>query len=204
MKGFVRLFKHILCMPIILLVILLAGIFLLFYIPIDLLKYLHSPYYQTTKEKYTFLCDLSPYFKLYNVIAENSLPVDFYRNKNVKINAFGYFVFKDTLILNDHIPHFDKSEQDWFVSQSENDGSDILVKLHFVIQNEMDEANRTIGQPVCEKAVLLVEKDALDKDDLKEADSVPYLLLYEKRGLFRELSRWFCKNNAALPETSAE
>ncbi len=108
------------------------------------------------------------------------------------------------MILNDHIPHFDKSEQDWFVSQSENDGSDILVKLHFVIQNEMDEANRTIGQPVCEKAVLLVEKDALDKDDLKEADSIPYLLLYEKRGLFRELSRWLRKNNAALPETSEE
>ncbi len=60
LTGFIRLFKRILCMPIILLVILLAGIFLLFYIPIDLLKYLHSPYYQTTKEKYTFYAAYLP------------------------------------------------------------------------------------------------------------------------------------------------
>lgn len=78
--------------------IILFGLGLLIYLPVDCLKYFNSPYRKNTNEKYYLFGGLSPYFRLYNIISKNRLPIDFYRDTNVEINSYGYFVYKNTLI----------------------------------------------------------------------------------------------------------
>ena len=102
--------KEIILTVIFLPIVILFLLGLLIITPFDYLKYKKSRYYKDTKEKYSWLCTSSYYIKFYDLIKKADLPIDYYRCDYVPITGYGFFVYKDMLILNDYEPCFDEEK----------------------------------------------------------------------------------------------
>ena len=98
--------------------LLIAILFLLLTViitPFDYMKYKRTRYYKDTKERYTWLCTSSHYIGFYEMIKKANLPIDYYRYDNIPVAGYGYFVYKDTLILSDYDPCYDEDGNIWQV-----------------------------------------------------------------------------------------
>ena len=95
--------------------ILLSIIGFLVFTPIDFVRYKRMAYYKDTRTKYHLFISLSPYVQLYNAVKKSALPIDYHPSDADFCEGYGFFTYKDTLILNDIAPHFDKKENRWTV-----------------------------------------------------------------------------------------
>lgn len=157
-------------------VILLFPVFLLFLLwlliitPFDFIKYKNSRYYKDTKEKYSWLCPTSYYVKFYDLIKKENLPVDYYRDDYVPITGYGFFVYKDTLLLNDYEPCYDEENSIWLVEIE-----DEYVDIKEAVEKAIDSCNRLLGSNVCKKAVILIDKDLFDEHPNVKYENIEFL-----------------------------
>ena len=80
---------------------LIFGVCVVFYLPIDYIKYKRSHYYKTERKKYRLFAATGMHFELYNLIAKYNLPIKYVKNpKDDSLNC-GWFVFGDTLLIID-------------------------------------------------------------------------------------------------------
>lgn len=149
------------------LLIPVVAIFLLLLIlvtPFDYLKYIRTRYYKDTKEKYSWFCTNSYYIGLYDLIKKENLPIDYYPCKEGSVAGYGYFVCRDTLILNDYEPCYDAEKQTWLVEVE-----DEYVDMEQHAETVREQCNRQLGSEVCKKTAIL-----MDQDLLKENPEVTY------------------------------
>ena len=106
-----RTLSVIILTPIVCIILLL----LLLWTPIDYIKYKFSRYYKDTKEKYSWMCAVSCYVRLYDLIKKENLPIEYHRCNDSHVTGYGYFVYKDVLILNDYELSYDPEKQIWLV-----------------------------------------------------------------------------------------
>ena len=149
---------------------------LILYLPIDIIKYFTSLYYKNTKERYYLFGALSSYFKLYNIIKRNNLPIAFYRNKILNINSYGYFVYKNILILTDYNMIYNEDNKE-FTYDIDNDS------IRFdsdIVKEELKECNECIGSEICNYAIVFIEYNDIKADVQLEFENYRFMLVDEK------------------------
>ena len=157
--------------------LLIASPFILVWLPIktirDYLKYKQSKYYQDTGEKYSWLCADTSHISFYNDIKDARLPIKYYRDKKIRITGYGYFIYDNTLILCDYdsdLLFFDKDKYEWLVYEEHD---------YLLLENEIDEeikkANEFLGENICKKALLFVDKDLLEEASQKQYERIEFL-----------------------------
>lgn len=157
-------------------VIVLFALVIVFYIPIDYIKYKRSLYYKKEQKKYS-LCDgMGSHFKFYNAILKNNLPIEYFPNplKPEELES-GFFIYKDTLILlNDFYLEFDNEKNEW-VSKNEDD---TIITLDEYIELDTNCVNTLLGKNLCSKAVVLTKAKKLNNPELAKNDE--RFLIYNK------------------------
>ncbi len=177
MKTFSEKFGEAMLTVFIVTLLVLASPFIIVWLVIstfrDYFKYIGSRYYHDTGEKYSWLCADSYHVAFYNDIKDAQLPIDYYRNKEIKITGYGYFIYKDILLLCDYDSDtlfFDKDNDEWLVYE-END----YLLLENEVNEEIKKVNDFLGKVICKRAVLFVESDLLDDVPEKYYKKIDFL-----------------------------
>ena len=163
--------KDIIIMIVLFPVILLFLLWVLLYTPFDYLKYKKSRYYNDTKEKYSWFCAFSAYIKFYDLIKKENLPIDFYRCSDTPVTGYGFFVYKDTLILNDYEePCYDEEKNIWLVEIE-----DEYIDMKDDVVEAIERCNKLLKKDVCKKAVVLMDKDLYEEHPNVEYKNIDFL-----------------------------
>ena len=136
--------------------------------PYDYVRYKCSRYYKDTKEKYSWLYTFSYYLRLYDAVKKADLPIDFYRFKEKGISGYGYYVYKDILILNDFDPFYNEEKGDF---EEHNRIIDIKEEVYGAIEA----CNRLIGDTVCKRAVVMIDKDLFEEQPDVKYENIEFL-----------------------------
>ena len=152
-------------------IILLFMLFILIATPFDYLKYKRTRYYKDTKEKYSLFCATSYYIKLYDLIKEENLPIDYYRYNNGSfITGYGFFVYKDILILSGYVLCHDEEKNIWLVETD-----DEYVDIKDDVEDEIKACNDFLKKEVCKRAVVLIDEDDFNEHPELKYDNIEIL-----------------------------
>lgn len=138
--------------------------------PFDYFRYKKSRYYKDTKEKYSWLCGMSSYVKLYCLIKKENLPINYYRYDEVHITGYGFFIYKDTLILNDYELCYDEEKNIWLF-ENEDEYVDIKEGVEYTI----NECNEFLKNDVCKKAVVLIDRELYEEHPDVKYENIDFL-----------------------------
>ena len=153
--------------------IVLFLLWVLIITPFDYLKYKKSLYYKDTKEKYSRMCALSKYIKFYDLIKKENFPIDFYRCDDTPITGYGFFVYNDTLIINDYEePFYDEEKNIWLVEIE-----DEYIDMKDDVVDAIERCNELLKNDVCKKAVVLIDKDLYEEHPNVKYESIDFLPL---------------------------
>ncbi len=135
-------------------VVVLSLLALLIKTPFDYIKYKRTRYFKDTGEKYSWLCTSSFHIKLYDAIKRESLPIEYYRGSLESVTGYGYFLYKNILILIENDLHFDV-EKNIFTIEIEDE----YVDMKHYIQDAIKECNDHLKDEICKKAIVLIDGD---------------------------------------------
>ncbi len=166
----------ILCTPL----FLLLGLGLLVFLPVDYVKYRRSLFYKDTKQKYQAYGGTTAFVKLYDIIQRAELPIQFVCHPTYNL-ANNYFYYKNTLIVHDWTPHFDKEQATWVAWPPSREHSGDAVDMPAVFQIELEEFNKNPGHPPCDWAVVLVPRSELTELDMAHLGDVDFIIAYDER-----------------------
>ena len=156
MKTFLNKFSEAMITVFIVVLLIIASPLIFIWLVIattrDYFKYKESRYYQDTREKYSWLCARSYHVTFYNDIKDAKLPINYYRNDEIKITGYGYFIYNNTLILCDY-------DSDTF----------------FFDKEEIKRVNEFLGEEICKKAILFVQSDSLENAPEKHYEKIDFL-----------------------------
>lgn len=157
--------------PVILIVLLVKTIS-------DYIKYKKSRYYHDTHEKYSWMCASSDYITFYNAVKAAGVPVEYYRNNQIKEAGYGYFVYKDTLLICDYDSdsvYFDKEREEWFAYDAKD-----CVLLESEIKKEIEAVNELLGENRCSKAIIFIEGSMLEGVPEKHYERLEFLSVSDR------------------------
>ena len=161
---------------------LIFGVCVVFYLPIDYIKYKRSYYYKTEGKKYGLFAAIGMHFEMYNLIAKNNLPIKYIKNPENENLDCGWFVFGDTLlIIDDYGFEYDDESGEWIHTEYlDDDGEpeeEIKMPLCEFFKTEIDEPNERAGETVCTKAVVLLDGNIFNGAELAKKQEA--FLVYE-------------------------
>ncbi|MBR5773805.1 MAG: hypothetical protein IKY44_03025 [Clostridia bacterium] len=169
-------------LPVLALVIALplSVLVIVFYVPIDYIKYKRSLYCKQTGERYSFFMGSSPSVVFYNIVFKNNLSIRYVPVDKDSEREFGWFVYENTLIIPSCFSFtFDDEKQQWVCESEKQEGEDpVYMTLEDYIELEMTELNKACGDKVCDKAVVLIKKSDVYNADLAKSET--RFLLYSK------------------------
>lgn len=176
MKEIVSKFFQCLIAILLLPIVLIALICLLLYVPIDYIKYKKSYYYKDFQLKYPFWIGFSPYYTLYNAIKSANLPIEYIpAMEKDSSTAFGYFLYDQTVILNDvGCLTYDEETDEWL-----EEIDDSWVSVEETMEETINNVQKIKGQDGCQKAVLLVEEQQIPEEVLCKAKQSDMFILYD-------------------------
>ena len=148
----------------VILIAIIFGVCSIFLLPFDYIKYKRSLYYKNTKKKYDFFDASNEYFKIYNEIKKNNLPINFIHHPKEKSLVYGWFVFEKTLIIvNAFNFECDAESEKWvFSGEVDEKEKSVFLSIDEYIETEIEEVNQTLGDKVCDNAVILICADNLE------------------------------------------
>ncbi len=134
-------------------------------------EYYRSAYYNDTKEKFRWLGS-GEFVKLYSIIKQENLPIEFHRNRGTrrdpvyKTNAYGYFVYKGTLLIPESGFYYYPEYDGWYSVDPYSDEYKLSkveaergeCSLGRFVKEKIEEANNFFGEDIITAAkVLLLE-----------------------------------------------
>jgi hypothetical protein len=150
---------------------LIFGVCVVFYLPIDYIKYKRSYYYKNERKKYSLFAASGMHFELYNLIAKNNLPIKYVKNPKDDSLGCGWFVFGDTLfIINDSGFEYDDESSEWkhiaYIYDDEENEKSVEAPICEFFKTEIAEMNELAGKEICTKAVVLLDGSIFDNAEL--------------------------------------
>lgn len=165
------------------------GVFLIFWLPVDYIKYKRSAYYRQTHKKYQSYIASNAKFAVHNDIIENNLPIQYIENVNNP--GCGWFVCGNTLIIvNAFSFKYDSTQQKWVCSCDGENEPLTLLTLEEYIEMDLEDFNTISGQMPCADAIVLARSK--DIEDIEAAKTEPRFLIYDKNRA--EVLKKFCQN----------
>ena len=150
---------------------LIFGVCVVFYLPIDYIKYKRSHYYKTERKKYSLFAATGMHFELYNLIAKYNLPIKYVKNPKDESLDSGWFVFGDTLLIIDDCGfEYEKENGEWihtaYIYDDDENGKCVEEPLLEFFKTEITETNELAGKVICTKAVVLLDGSIFDNAEL--------------------------------------
>lgn len=183
------------CLFMLILILLfpVAVLWLIVGVPIEYFCYIRSAFYKNEHIKYEMLCTFDEKYKFYNELFANHVPIRYFADRKRGMFGFGWFYYKDILILqNDCVYYYHAEKQQWCRQVDELDPP-LILTLDEHIEGEIIAFNNLAGENICNKAVWLTnEKDI--QDHLEQARKEPRFLLYDDSRV--EALKRFCQENA--------
>ena len=143
-------------MPLILVVLVFAGVYVILQMPKNKTEYKKSAYYAKFGSKYIYGITTSPQYRLYNAAFKRNLPFEYGEQGS---NGFEYFKYNGTIYL---LPDFDRifwdEESNSWIADYDGDVS----SFEAAYSKRLSELNFSDAFPV----KLLVEREMLDDLDL--------------------------------------
>lgn len=177
MKEFLNKFGEAVVIVFIVMLLIIASPFIIVWLVIkttrDYFKYKESRYYKDTSEKYSWLCADTAHISFYNDLKDAGVPIKYYRDDNIRITGYGYFIYNDFLILCDYDSDtifFDKDKDEWLVYEEHD-----YLLLENEVNEEIKRVNEFLGEEICKKAILFVENDLLENAHEKHYEKIEFL-----------------------------
>lgn len=193
MKKLLKMAGELLAYILLIPMTIVVGIGLLLYLPMDFVRYRCSAFYRDTRRKYEPFTGNCQWFRLYNAMRAENLPLEFHLHTTDEV-TYGYFRHKNILLVQDYPAEYEPNSKEWFVCYDKDD-REACTPLAEALESEVAGFNEIVGQPLCDRAVLLVDRSLIPEDDLPHLDRCPLLLGYNgKKGLVPTLKQWIEKN----------
>lgn len=178
MKAFVSKLGQILLLVLLTPFLLLGAILALLYIPVDHIRYKRSHYYKDFGLRYHVFVGISPYYRLYEVIKKNDLPIRYIKTTGDGEHiAHGYFLYGDTLIFNDFSNVYYNDDENLWVYEFE----DRWISVDEMIETSIDDLRDRGGYDGIMKGVILIKRNSFADDDLPRAEKSGRFILYDKK-----------------------
>ena len=168
---------------------IIAGIALLLYTPIAIFKYRRSAFYRDTHCKYEPFIGNAMWFRLYEIMRRDNLPLDFHLHSTDE-DTTGYFHYKDTLLTMDWPLEYAADHQEWFVLY-DNEDHEPCTPMSEALELELNAFHKNTGKADCRRAVVLADIENIREEDRPHLEECPDILLYQgKKDLSRALKAW--------------
>lgn len=176
------------------LLLVIVGIGFVLLLPFDYIRYKCSPFYKSEHKKYKLFAGSGFYFDLCNEIAKNKLPIQYITNPKNDALECGWFLLDKTLLIPDCIVEYYADVENWFCGEYDG-GHDISsVPLEEYLQQQIDEINGILGSEICDKAIILVDRNQIENVDLAKQEE--RFLLYDSYHNDRiEVVKYFCNDH---------
>lgn len=174
------------------LVLLLLGC--LIYLPFDFIKYRRSRLYRDLRTPYFLFYGIAPCVKLYEMIHQNDLPIEFVPEPD---GPFGYFLFRDIVILYGFCSLLFDSKQGLWTAEIDDE----WIPLERPMTDSIGRINVLKGTEICRRAIVLAEEAAfsIEEDPALIAHS-PLFLIHNGKNTAAVLRAYLAKLGANLPE----
>ena len=169
---------------------LFVGLCFVLLLPFDYIKYKRSLFYKIERKKYKFFAGSTFYFKFYNEIAKNNLPIKYIFNPKNEALECGWFVFDKTLLIPDTMVEYHSDIEKWFCSEYDGGRDAVSVTLDEYLQQEIDNINKLLESTVCDKAVVLLDINNIENIDIAKQES-RFLIYDDNRA---DVIKIFCNN----------
>ncbi len=138
----------------------------LMFVPFDILRYHHTPYYKDFKIKYQFFLTSRIQVRLYNAIVRAQLPIKYFRN-----NDFEYFIKDGQILLCDwSLDTFELVDGEWcFIL---DDDEKTVLKMQDILGEEIQLLNSE-HRDLPAKFILFYN-DVTDAERFEKAKECPY------------------------------
>lgn len=176
-------------------IVLFSALFLIFYVPTDIVRYRFSGYRKDMKRlygeraKYEFLATLSPCFKMYELVSKKSLPVRYFPYPDETTCSHGFFYCGKTLLIVDMIPSFDTEIGKWCIVSK--DDSDEPYYAEEYANDEVEEFRKCLlklgESSKCNRAVFLIRERELGRDEKAAAENADFILTYNVKNIADKL-----------------
>lgn len=173
--------------------VLLLGVYVIFLLPLDYIKYKRSLYYKTERKKYRLYAGTGINFEIYNEIIKNDLPIEYIYNPNDDSLERGWFVYNNILI-NPNVFSFEYNTEtekwNYCCEIIEDDDAEkrIIMSLDEYMETEVQEANKLAGDAICDKAIVLIDANCIENVELAKRET--RFLIYDDNR--EEILKNFC------------
>lgn len=197
LKTFGYLLIGIPLLPLFLLFILLASLFVLCASPFRRAKYKKSHFYRDFGEKYNFNFYGSETYTIYNAVKDADLPLTATLLRNIK-GEVGYvlFTYQDILLyVSDSMPNYNKENDKWECeAYNEETDEDETVNFNEYWMKVVDEDLSMVpGLPKSDRTVILLRKDHISDESLPYAEASERFLIYDKDNIAEALRRFIAE-----------
>ena len=169
--------------------VLVAGLALFLYTPIDMIKYRRSAFYRDTHCKYEMFIRRAMWFRLYEIMRRDNLPLDFHLHSTDE-DTMGHFRYQDTLLVMDIPLEYAPNRQEWFVIYDKED-YEPATPLSEVQELALEEFQEFTGVTECHRAVVLADMEYIAEEDRPHLAECPDILPYRgKKDLSRAVKVW--------------
>lgn len=170
---------------------ILFGIGLLLYLPIDFVCYHCSDFYKDTRHKYELFAGSGHWFRLYNTMRKEDLPLDFHLHATEETN-YGFFRYKNTLLVQDFPVEYESKKGEWFVYDEDEEANTSLAEA---LEMSLEGFREIVGEKFCDRAVLLIDRTHIPEEDLPRLESCDLLLGYDgQKGMADAIKLWIERN----------
>ena len=174
--------------------VIIAGIALLLYTPIDIFKYRHSAFYRDTHCKYEPFIGNAMWFQLYELMRQENLPLNFHLHSTDE-DTTGYFRYRNTLLALDWPLEYAADHKQWFVLY-DNEDHEPCTPMSDALELELNAFHKNTGATDCHRAVVLADIENIAEEDRPHLAECPDILPYQgKKDLSRAVKAWIETTN---------
>ena len=172
---------------------ILFSISLIFYIPVDYIRYKRSTYYKKERKQYSAFATTSVKFQFYNDILENELPIEYIPDPKNDEPEYGFFLYNGILLIPEKVIFsFDPIKEKWGWWDGKGSKRKLILSLDEFVEFGIGDANRLAGKEICTRGVVVVREKNIE-NNLEEARKEPLFLLYDNSRA--EALKRFCREN---------
>lgn len=172
---------------------ILFGIGLVLYIPVDYVRYRRSAFFRDTRRRYELYSGNTQWIRLYNAMRAENLPLEYHLRTTEDIH-YGYFRYRNILLVQDYTVEYDPKKQEWFAYYDEED-QQACTTVGETLECSVESYNEIVGQNICDRAVLLIDRAHIPEEDLPRLESCDLLLGYDgNKGMAAAIKQWIEKN----------
>ena len=169
--------------------VLVVGLALFLYTPIDMIKYRRSAFYRDTHHKYEPFIGNAMWFRLYEIMRKDNLPLSFQLHSTDE-DTRGYFHYRDTLLAMDWPLEYAADHKEWFVLY-DNEDHEPCTPMSEALELELNAFHKNTGNAECHRAVVLADMEYIADEDRPHLVECPDILPYDgKKDLSRAIRAW--------------